>query len=81
MVSFSSVTLLVFAYVSCLVNASPLAARDKLDVASPPVTYPTQGVVWKAGEKQIVTWYVDLRIPYGLGKLIKVAFRFQGHVE
>ena len=56
MVSFSSVALFVLAHVSCLVNAIPLAGRDSLDVAAPPVTYPTQGVVWHPGDKQTVTW-------------------------
>ena len=56
MVSFTSITLLALAYVSYLVNALPLAGRDSLDVAAPPVTYPTKGVVWKAGETQTVTW-------------------------
>ena len=56
MLPFSSVALLALAYVSCLVNASPLVRRDKLDVAAPPVTYPTKGVVWRAGETQTITW-------------------------
>lgn len=66
MISFPSVALFALAYVSCLVNASPLVGRGTLDVAAPPVTYPTKGAVWKAGEKQTVTWYADLRILYDL---------------
>lgn len=64
MVSFSSITFIALAYLSCLVNASPLAVRDPLDVAAPPVTYPTQGVVWTVGQTQTVTWYVCLCILY-----------------
>lgn len=56
MLSFPSLALFTLAYVSGLVNAIPLAGRDSLDVASPPVTYPTQGVIWHPGEKQTVTW-------------------------
>lgn len=58
MLSFSSLALLALAYLSSLALASPLDVRDPLDVAAPPVTYPTQGVVWTPGQTQTVTWYV-----------------------
>ena len=56
MFSFSSLALLALLYTPCLVSAIPLVARGSLDVASPPITYPTQGVVWTAGQTQTVTW-------------------------
>lgn len=56
MISFTSVAFLALAYMTCLVNASPLVVRDPLDVAAPPVTYPTKGVVWTVGQTQTVTW-------------------------
>jgi len=56
MVSFSSLSLFALAYVTSLINAISLVARDALDVASPPVTYPTRGVRWIVGHTQTVTW-------------------------
>ncbi|KAF9777984.1 hypothetical protein BJ322DRAFT_510195 [Thelephora terrestris] len=56
MVSFSSIAFIALVHITCLVNGSPLVVRDPLDVAAPPVTYPTQGVVWTVGQTQTVTW-------------------------
>lgn len=38
------------------VGAAPLAVRD---VYVPPVTYPSDGTIWKIGASHNVTWYVS----------------------
>lgn len=38
--------------------ANPLHTRLRRDSVAPPITSPTAGTVWRAGETQMVTWYV-----------------------
>lgn len=38
--------------------ANPLHMRLRRDSVAPPITNPTAGTVWRAGETQMITWYV-----------------------
>jgi hypothetical protein len=49
-------TLLLAAFSSVTVSASPVATLEKRDVFTPPVLYPHNGTVWKIGQHHNVTW-------------------------
>ncbi|KAL1950728.1 hypothetical protein VTO73DRAFT_5852 [Trametes versicolor] len=39
--------------------ANPLHMRLRRDSVAPPITNPTAGTVWRAGETQMITWDVE----------------------
>ncbi|GJE88799.1 hypothetical protein PsYK624_048860 [Phanerochaete sordida] len=54
--SYTNTLALLFLALLAVVSAGPVLKRD---VFVPPVTYPREGTVWKAGSKHNVTWDVS----------------------